>query len=100
MIINKKPLSMAEAFKHIKEEDSETDMVGFIKKFIKIKKGGNEELRQKLSGLALMKLKEEHIAKIMDLMPETKEDLNKIFVDVNLDEDEAQQIINAIKEFK
>lgn len=101
MIINKESLSMAEAFKYIKEDEaSETDVVGFIKKFIKIKKGRAEELRKKLNALELMKMKNEHIAKIIDLMPERKEDLNKIFVDVSLDEDEAQKIINTIKESK
>ena len=101
MIINKKPLSMAEAFKYVKEDEaSETDIIGFIKKFIKIKKGRAEELRNKLNTLELMKVKGEHIAKIIDLMPENKEDLNKIFVDVSLNEDEAQKIISTIKESK
>ena len=101
MIINKKPLSMAEAFKYIKQdESSETDIIGFIKKFIKIKKGQAEELRKKLKALELMKVKDEHIAKIIDLMPENGEDLNKIFVDVSLDENEVQKIINTVKESK
>ena len=101
MIISKEPLSMGEAFKYIKgDESSETDIVGFIKKFIKIKKGQSEELRKKLQALELMKVKDEHIAKIIDLVPETKEELNKIFVDVSLDEDEFQKIINTIKESK
>ena len=101
MIISKEPLSMAETFTHIKEDEtSETDLIGFIKKFIKIKKGHAEELRKKLQALELMKIKNEHIAKIIDLAPETKEELNKIFVGVSLDEDESQKIINTIKESK
>jgi DNA-directed RNA polymerase subunit F len=101
MIINKEPLSMAEAFKYVKEDETgETDLVGFIKKFIKIKKGQAEELRKKLAELNLMKVKGGHIAKMIDLMPETKEDLNKIFVGVSLDEDETKKIIDTIKELK
>ena len=101
MIINKEPLSMAEAFKYVKQDEtSGTDIIGFIKKFKKIKKGEAEGLRKKLKALELMKVKEEHIAKIIDLMPENGEDLNKIFVDVSLDEDEMQKIINTIKESK
>lgn len=100
MIINKQPLSMVEALEHVnKDEESETDIIGFIKKFIKPKKGIGE-LRKKLQELGLIKVKEEHIAKIIDLMPETAEELNKIFVDVGLDEDEVQKITNIIKEFK
>ena len=101
MIINKEPLSMAEAFKYVKEDETgETDIIGFIKKFIKIKKGLAEELKKKLKALELMKVKDEHISKIIDLRPENKEDLNKIFIDISLDEDEAQKIINTIKESK
>ncbi len=101
MIINKEPLSMAEAFKYIKEDEtSETDVIGFIKKFIKIKKDSAEGLRKKLNALELMKVKSEHIAKLIDLMPENKEDLNKIFVEASLNEDEVQKIINTIKESK
>lgn len=101
MIISKEPLSMAEAFKYVKEDETgETDLLGFVKKFIKIKKGQAEELHKKLEELNLMKVKGEHIAKMIDLMPETKEDLNKIFVGVSLDEDETKKIIDTIKEFK
>ena len=101
MIINKEPISMAEALKYMKQDETiETDIIGFIKKFQKIKKGEAEELRKKLKALELMKVKEEHITKIIDLMPENKEDLNKIFVDISLDEDETQKIINTIKKVK
>ena len=33
-------------------------------------------------------------------MPENAEDLNKIFVDISLDEDEKRKILETIKEFK
>ena len=100
MIISKEPLSMSEALGYIKSEEAEeTEIIGFIKKFIKLKKGANE-LKKKLQELDLIKVKGEHIAKIIDLMPETAEELNKIFVDVSLNEDEVQKITNIIKEFK
>ena len=101
MILNKEPLSMAEALKYLKKDETgETDVIGFIKKFIKMKKGEADEIRKKLEALELMKMKSEHIAKIIDLMPEDKEDLNKIFTDVSLDEDELQKIIGVVKESK
>ena len=100
MIINKEPLSMAEALEYIKNEDeAETEVIGFIKKFSKTKKGV-KELKKKLQELELLKVKEEYIAKIIDVMPETLEELNKIFIDVSLDEDEVQKITNIVKEFK
>jgi len=99
MILDRKILSMAEAEKYI-EKDSETDIKGFIKKFIKIKPEKAEELRKKLEELDLMKIKEEHISKLIDLLPENKEDLNKIFNDVGLDEDENKKILDTIKNFR
>jgi DNA-directed RNA polymerase subunit F len=101
MIINKESLSMAEALAYIKEDkNSETDIVGFINKFSKTKKETAKKLKEHLKALDLMKVKDEHIVKIIDLMPENEEALNKIFVGVSLDENEVQKIINAIKEHK
>jgi len=101
MIINRKPLSTAEVAEYIKKsEDSGTDMKDFIKKFIKLNPKEAKELKQKLLALDLMKLREEIIVKIIDIMPENTEDLNKIFVGVNLNEDETKQILETVKEFK
>jgi DNA-directed RNA polymerase subunit F len=101
MIIDQKPLSMSEALKYIKKDESEeTDVIGFIKKFTKTKSEKAEELRKKLLEFDLLKLKEEYISKIIDLMPEEAGELNKIFVDVNLDDEEVQKVLNAIKETK
>jgi DNA-directed RNA polymerase subunit F len=101
MIIDQKPLSMAEALQYIKKDESEeTDVIGFIKKFTKTKKERAEALQKNLKELELMKMREEHIVKIIDLMPEDAGELNKIFVGVSLDDDEAQKILNTIKETK
>ena len=99
MILNRESLSMAEASEYV-EKDSETDIKGFIKKFVKIKPEKAKELRAKLKALDLIKMKEEHIAKLIDLLPETTEEINKIFSDVGLDEDEIKKILDTIKEFK
>ena len=100
MIINKEPLSMVESLEHIKSEnEGETEVIGFIKKFTKPKKGV-KELKKELQDLNLVKIKREHLTKILDIMPETAEELNKIFVDVSLDEDEVQKITNIVKNVK
>jgi len=96
MIKNREPLSMAEVLEYTEKESSVTK---FIKKFSDstIKAG---EMREKLQRLNLIKLKPEHISKIIDLMPENQEELNKIFTDISLDEDETKKILDTIKEFK
>jgi len=101
MIKNTEPLSMAEALGYIeKEKDSGDEIKKFIKKFVKIKPEKAKELRKKIEALDLIKVKPRHIAKIIDILPENQEDLNKIFTDVGLDEDETKKILQTIEEFR
>ena len=93
-----KPISIAEVSKYVKKD--ETDAIGFIKKFTKLNAKDATELKKKLVALDLMKLKEEHIIKIIDIFPENAEDLNKIFIGIGLDEDETKKILETVKEFK
>jgi len=101
MIKNNSPVSMSEALEYMKEDkSSDTDGVGFIKKFVILKAKDAKELRKKIQELDFMKIREEHISKIIDLLPESVEELNKIFIDVGLDEDESKKILEIVKEFK
>jgi len=101
MIKNMVALSMAEVLEYIKKDsDSETEIKKFIKKFVNLKPEKAKEMRKKFEALDLMKMKPEHIAKIIDLIPEDSENLNKIFNDVNLNEDETKKILETNKEFR
>jgi len=101
MIKNNKFLSMIETMEYLKgDKDSEPEIKNFIKKFVKLRPKEAKEMRKKLQELDLLKLKEDYAVKIIDMMPENQENLNKIFTDVSLNEDEAKQILDIIKEFK
>lgn len=101
MIRENKPLSMSESLDIIKKSEADnTEIMGFIKKFLNLKEGQGEEIREKIEELGLLKVKKENIAKIIDLMPENQEDINKIFEDVSLDENEANKILDIIKQYK
>lgn len=99
MIKDNISISMAESVKYLGKEEKHSELKGFIKKFIKISPEDAAELRKKIEVLNLMKVKPEHISKIIDILPEKAEDLNKIFNDINLDEDETQKILGAVKEY-
>jgi DNA-directed RNA polymerase subunit F len=99
MIKNNTLISMSEAVKYLGKEEKHTDLKGFIKKFVKLSPADSEELRKDIKKLELMKVKLEHIAKIIDFLPENGEDLSKIFNDINLDEDESQKILTAVKKY-
>lgn len=95
MINEMKPLSMAEASKFVDE-----DLKAFFKKFTKIKPADAEKMREELEKIESMKIRPEHIVKIIDIMPEDNIDLNKIFADVSLDDQEASKIIEIVKKYK
>ena len=95
MIDHKNSLSMSEASEYVKEKE----LQGFMKKFIKIKKDKTSGLRKKIEELNIIKLNPKNVTKIIDFLPEDKEDLNKILTDVNLDENETNTILQTIKEF-
>ncbi|MBU2503882.1 MAG: hypothetical protein KJ879_02405 [Nanoarchaeota archaeon] len=101
MIKNREPLSMAEATEYIKG-DSETgaEVLKFIKKFVKIDAKKASELRKEIESLELIKIRPEDTTKIIDLLPNNSENLNKIFNDMSLDEDETNKILETIKKFK
>lgn len=101
MIKNNEPLSMAEAREYA-EKDSETgkEIISFIKKFTKLKPAQAKELKKKLKELDLIKLNEKHVVQLVDFLPEDNEEINKIVVDANLNEDEIKKVLETIKEFK
>ncbi len=99
MIKNNEPLSMAEAIEYVKDEN-ETEIIGFIKKFNKLKAKDARELRKEIESLGIIKIRPEYAVKIVDLLPETAEEINKILAEVSLDEDETKKILDTIKKYK
>jgi DNA-directed RNA polymerase subunit F len=94
-------LSLAEAQEYIKESEEISDSIKeFVNNFKKLSVKDAKELRKELDSLGLIKIKADHISKAIDLLPENKEELNKIFVDINLEEDETNKILETIKKFR
>lgn len=103
MIIETKPLSLAEARKivdTVEDKEEKTDIKSYFKKFSKLKETDAKKLREELEALEMMKIKSEHIVKIIDLIPEDSSDINKIFTDTSLNEDEINKILEVIKKYK
>jgi len=105
MIKNSKVLSLAEVKEKL-EKQEETERIkqisDYLKKFSKIDYKEAIKLQEELRKLDIVKLRERHIVKIIDLVPEDAEDLHKIFVgeDVSLDQNEIEKILNVIKKYK
>ncbi|MEK6888542.1 MAG: hypothetical protein AABW80_00355 [Nanoarchaeota archaeon] len=99
MIVSSKQLSIAEVREYTKDIDSSKPIAGYIKKFAKLEKDEAEKLAGELRKLDNLKIKEYHIAKVIDFMPKDSEDVNKIFADVSLSEEEANSIIEIVKRY-
>lgn len=101
MILNTKTLSVAESKGYLdKKNESDAKVLAFIKKFNDINEKDAKEMRKKLEELNMIKMNEMQITKVIDVLPENSEEINKIFIDVNLDEDETKKIVDIVKEFK
>ena len=103
MILDRIPLNMNEVeeiLKEIPDSDKKQEMELFLKKFAKTKEKQAKKIKEDLENWDSIKLKREHIIKIMDLLPEDASDLNKIFSDVSLNEDEINKILEIIKNSK
>lgn len=100
MIIDRVPISMVEVQEIIKNtDDSEKkekiDL--YLKKFLKTESKQAKNINDKMEALDSIKIKKEHIVKIIDLLPEDSSDLIKIFNDVSLSEEEINKILDIVK---
>jgi DNA-directed RNA polymerase subunit F len=73
----------------------------YLENFNDACKRDSDKMIEKLSGLGITRLKEEQIAKIIDFMPKTLEDLKAILAayPLSLSKKDQETIINAVKSF-
>ncbi len=98
-IKEKTPITMAEVVVLAEGSDKGKAIKDFIKNFdtVNIKKA--REMKEEIKGLDLIKLKDEHIVKIVDFVPTDASELNKILVGVSLDQDEVNKILDVTKKY-
>ncbi len=100
MILDRTPLNLNEVkeiLEQIEDSDNKEEMKIYLKKFLKTKPEQVKKIKEALEKLDLLKMKREHLVKVVDLIPKDTTDLNKIFTDVSLNEDETNKILNAVK---
>jgi DNA-directed RNA polymerase subunit F len=103
MILDRTPLNLNEVEEIVEESpDSEKkeEMKIYLKKYLKTKPEQAKKIKDNLEKLDLLKMKREHLVKVIDLLPTDATDLNKIFVDVSLTEDEINKILEVVKNSK
>lgn len=101
MIREMKPLTLIEAKSIAEAHGAEIEeLKPYFKKFVKLKEKDVKEMRKELEALENHKIREEHIVKIIDFLPEDASEINKIFTDIGLEENEINQIRDVVKKFK
>ena len=106
-IINENSITMAELkekLDEIKKRDKELKPRAlktheYLSRFVDIKAKDAMKIKQDLQKLQIPRLKERHINKIIDIMPNDLETLKLIFVgeNITLKQDDLEKIINALK---
>lgn len=99
MILEMKPLSLAEVKELAGDLEEKKDLRDYLKKFEKVSKDNAEKMMADLRKIDNMKLKDEYIVKIVDFKPGSPEELNKIFSDVTLNEEEINEILEIVKRY-
>lgn len=98
-IIEEKPLTLSEVYELIKDNEKSEEIKKFIKSFTKMPIEKALEIKEELKKANIIKLKDTHIAKIVDFLPKDAIELNKIIKDVSLDADETQKILDITKKY-
>ena len=95
-----RPITMAEVSVLAGDSEKAMEIKSFIKGFgpMNIKKAN--EMKEALEKLDLIKLKGEHIVKIVDFVPTSASDLNKVVIELSLDQDEVNKILDVTSNFK
>jgi len=99
VIKEEKPLTLAEVYDLVQDNEKGEEIKKFLKTFIKTNVEKAKKMKQELIDLDLIKLKEISIIKIIDFMPEDSSELNKILIDVSLDEEEINKILDVVKKY-
>ena len=72
----------------------------YLDNFVTFSAAKRNELHKKLQELNLLRLKEEHLAKIIDFLPKTVNDLKIVLqaYPLSMPKKDQESIVNAIKE--
>ena len=109
-ILSEKTISMVELkneLEKIEEKDKELNFRAnktkdYLNNFVILDSKQKQELDKKINALKIPRLKEEHIIKIIDLIPKTVEEIKSILqgYTVTITNDNLKKIAEVIKNFK
>ncbi|HLD06337.1 MAG TPA: hypothetical protein VJC16_02270 [Candidatus Nanoarchaeia archaeon] len=108
-IISEVPLSLSELQSHIeaiKKRDKEpnirvTKTDEYVQTFVSLDHAKSAELKGKLQKLEIPRMKDEHVSKIIDILPASVEELKAILQGyiVTISKENMKKIVDAVQEY-
>ncbi|MFH1803022.1 MAG: hypothetical protein ABH864_06275 [archaeon] len=99
MIHEKQQLTLVEVKEIVDKLEEKQELKEYFKKFTKLTKAKADKLKEEIKGLGNIKIGEEHMIKLSDIVPRDAEDINKIFSDTGLTEEETNAILEITKKY-
>lgn len=106
-VINETPISsveLKEKLEAIKKRDKEignkaTKTIEYLNTFVILKPKDAEEIKKKIVSLNISRLRDKHIAKVIDMMPQDIESLKLLFAGENLTikQEDLNKILEVIQ---
>ena len=98
MILNRTPITLGEVKDHVKDLENDS-LHAYLKSFAKLSKADSLKCLDEIKALNNLKIKGENAIKIVDFLPKDAEELNKIFLDLTLTEEETNAILEIVKKY-
>jgi DNA-directed RNA polymerase subunit F len=83
----------------IGDSEKAQNVKDFIKKFSKMKLEDATKMKEELTALDLVQLKEDHIVSLVNFVPKDSIELNKVLSGVSLNQEEVDKILNVTKNY-
>lgn len=99
MILKMTPVHLGDVKELAGDLEDKPELRDYLKEFSKLDKKKADALVDSLRALGNMKIKEDAMVKIADLLPKDSDSLLKIFNDSSLDEKEINDILAVVKEY-
>ncbi|MCB9359183.1 hypothetical protein H6503_04590 [Candidatus Woesearchaeota archaeon] len=108
-ILNQTPVTMAEVkdeLTKIQKKAGELNYranktLAYLQEFSKLSTAKSKELREKIEGLNIPRLKDEHIVKIVDTLPKFQEEVKSLLsgYTITITNDNAKKIADTVSSF-
>ena len=90
---------MAQAKALVPDFEERKDLESYFKKFTTLDLPKSKKLIEEVNALNNLKINRVDLVKLVDFLPKNLDELNKIFTEVSLSEEEANAILEIVKKY-